>query len=346
MDHATNGCAPERAAATALVTEPPIAPSARAALRWAVNAAVLAPSKLNTQPWRFVLRDEALELYADEARALPVSDPSARELLIACGAALANVELAIRAVGHVPETTILPLGAQGQCLARVSLGRAEPIDPRRRALFGAIPRRRTDRSPLDGAGATRPLLVHLQGVAGERGAGLRLVQSAGERLGLAELVARADARQERDPAYRAELRAWVADRSRDSRDGIPPAATLPGAATRPAPFAPRAMDAIDLTRTTLPHDTPALAVLWTRGDGRRDWLLAGLALEEVLLSLSVAGLAAAFVNQPIEEPALRALVRDELDLPGFPQALLRMGTSPSGSGAPATSRRPVAEVLR
>ena len=53
--------------------------------RW-VEAAVLAPSSHNTQPWRFRLRGGGIDPRADRTRALPVNDPGDRELtIIWCG---------------------------------------------------------------------------------------------------------------------------------------------------------------------------------------------------------------------------------------------------------------------
>ena len=59
-----------------------------------VRYAVLAPSTHNTQPWRFRVRQDALEVFADRSRSLPVADPDDRELTISCGAARAVARLA------------------------------------------------------------------------------------------------------------------------------------------------------------------------------------------------------------------------------------------------------------
>jgi len=77
-------------------------------------AATRAPSLHNTQPWSFRLAGEAIELYADRSRQLPVADPSGRELRIACGAALFNLRLALLGLGIKPlvvsATTLLHTG--------------------------------------------------------------------------------------------------------------------------------------------------------------------------------------------------------------------------------------------
>jgi nitroreductase len=54
----------------------------RLLLRCAVADAVLAPSTHNTQPWRFHLVGDELELCADLGRHLRVIDPDARQLVM------------------------------------------------------------------------------------------------------------------------------------------------------------------------------------------------------------------------------------------------------------------------
>jgi nitroreductase len=72
-------------------------------------------------------------------------------------------------------------------------------------------------------------------------------------------------------------------------------------------------------------DEPLLLLLSTPWDSTQDRLRAGMAMERVLLAATAAGLAATFLDQALEHPELRWLLRDPLRGTGTPQVLLRIG---------------------
>ena len=78
------------------------------ATRQVVSAAGKAPSLFNTQPWRFRLCPDRIEVHADLGRRLLAHDPEDRELRIACGAALFNLRLAVHAHGVTPVVCLTP----------------------------------------------------------------------------------------------------------------------------------------------------------------------------------------------------------------------------------------------
>src|SRR5690606_32132752 len=65
----------------------------------AAHAAGMAPSVHNTQPWRWRVFPEWLELYADRSRQLGRADPEGRLMTISCGAALHHARVALAAEG-------------------------------------------------------------------------------------------------------------------------------------------------------------------------------------------------------------------------------------------------------
>ena len=82
-------------------------------------------------------------------------------------------------------------------------------------------------------------------------------------------------------------------------------------------------------------------VLSTQSSSRSDWLRAGQALQRVLLTATLRGVAVSPLTQPLETPDAW-LVRDPGASFEFPQMILRIGY---GLPVPHSPRRAVSEVL-
>lgn len=138
--------------------------------------AVLAPSSRNAQPWIWEAAGNRLDLYADWDRALPVSDPTGRELLIGCGAALLHLRAALRRFGYAGDIELFPSAQQSHLLARVRLGDTVPNGPEWEVLFSAISQRRTNRHPFENKPLPEPLAAALGEEAQAEGAWLHLTR--------------------------------------------------------------------------------------------------------------------------------------------------------------------------
>ena len=79
----------------------------------------VAPSAHNTQPWRFApLADGRVAVRWDPARALPVSDPTSRDLFLGLGAAVESARLRAAAAGRLADRSCPP--AAGEETARLA----------------------------------------------------------------------------------------------------------------------------------------------------------------------------------------------------------------------------------
>jgi hypothetical protein len=76
--------------------------------------ATRAPSVHNTQPWRFRVSPDVVQLWSDPRRKLR-AEPSGREMLISCRAALFGLRLAVRSLGY-----LLPGALPGGCRSATS----------------------------------------------------------------------------------------------------------------------------------------------------------------------------------------------------------------------------------
>lgn len=314
-----------------------------------VRAACHAPSHHNAQPWAFRVLPDQVEVYADWSRRMPVTDPAGRQLLIGVGAAVYGVRLAVAALGARPEVALMPQPRQPELAAVVAAGRPGPASEEDRQLLAEIGRRHTVRGPFTDDPLPVPLQVALGNIAVDEGAELRWVVGLGQRRGLAALVTAAEHEQQADAAYRAELAHWIGTQAERQRAGVPTSALGPSAgAGHAAEFPMRDFTAGGPGRSMpagRPEAHPIVVTLQTAADQPADWLRTGQALHRLLLAASAAGFAASYLNQPLEITGLRQRVREELNLDGYPQLILRLGR-PAETEPAATPRRPLAEVLR
>lgn len=325
----------------------PITGTAAEKLRAAVKYAILAPSSHNSQPWLFRLVGNTLELRADRSRALPVVDPEDRELVISCGAALFQLLVALRHFGNEPVWERFPDIRDVDLLARVRLAGAHERTAEDDALFRAIFARHTYRAPFEERCLPEHLGATLEAVAQAEGAWLHVFLSEAARNAAADLIAEGDRLQMGDKRFRRELAAWLRPNWSERGDGIPGYAL--GMGDLGSVAGPLVVRTFDIGRgqaarhRDLATGSPMLALLGTVHDSPWDWLVAGEAVAHVLLRARVDGVAASFLNQPIEVEELRLRVQALTGRAGFPQLLLRLGVGRPTQGTP---RRAVADVLR
>ncbi|HEY9200710.1 MAG TPA: nitroreductase [Gammaproteobacteria bacterium] len=309
-------------------------------IRSLLGYAILAPSSHNTQPWRFRINGNAVSLYADRSRALPVNDPHDRELSISCGCALMNLRVAAAHEGLGTSCEIAPDETDKDLLARVSFNLIDTSTPPGAELFDAIEDRRTCRKRFEPDDVPEPLLNALAAAAAQEACWLEVIESEENRHACAALVAEGDSMQWSNPDWRQELASWM-HTGRDG-DGL----TVPGVV---APIAQAVVRTFDMGNGVaakdrqLADESPLLAVLGTSGDTLADWLAAGQALQKVLLTAQSRGLQASYLNQPIQLEALRPRLQNLMAQPGFPQILLRLGFA--SDEIEATPRRLLDEVV-
>ncbi|WP_236621021.1 Acg family FMN-binding oxidoreductase [Rhodopirellula sallentina] len=315
-------------------------------LRGAVEFAVLAPSSHNTQPWKFRIVRDGIELYADRDRALPVVDPHDRELTISCGAALYHLRLALNCDSLATLIHVLPSADHPDLLARLRVSGPHTPDEDEQELFRAIAHRRTNRQPFDHRNVPLSIFDEWYLDLKEHNCWLQLVEDKTQKHIIADLISEGDRLQGSDRRFRRELSQWVHPNRTSCRDGMPGYAHgINMIASYLGPLMVRTFDWGEgqaAKDRQLAEGSPLLAIIGTQDDTPEAWMSTGQALAKMLLRGTSRGLSASFLNQPIEVTSLRPEIEDQCDEKGFPQILLRWGY---GREVPATPRRSVEEVL-
>jgi hypothetical protein len=323
------------------------APAPAAIAGYVVAAAVWAPSVHNTQPWSFRADGPRISLFADAGRQLRVADPDGREMMISCGAALFTARLALRSLGYIPQTSLLPDPGQPRLAARISWPRRAAPTGYERRLFGQVLLRRTHRGGFDPVPLAPEFLAALGAGAERDGAALRTVTAPADQAVFAAAVQEAERMVRRDRAHLAELVAWAPPPGSPRRDGVPPTA-YPVHAEPTRPDFPSRDFAHGCGWGGYPayparsRTAGVLGLLTTAQDRPLDWLKAGQALQRALLASTSCGVAVALHSQPLEVPRLRGFIRDRLGDGSYPQLMLRLGTVIQTA---ASVRRPPASVL-
>lgn len=318
----------------------PLSPPDAERIRSLLSYAILAPSSHNTQPWRFVIADNTVSLYADRSRALPANDPCDRELTISCGCALMNLRVAAAHTGLAVHCEMTPDDSDDDLLAVISFAPADASSLPGVELFQSIEDRRTCRKRFDADDVPAQVLNALAAAATEEACWLEVIESEENRQACVALVAQGDSMQWSNPDWRQELANWM--HPGGECDGL----TVPGIV---APIAQAVVRTFDMGDGVAAKDrqladaSPVLAVLGTAGDTVADWLAAGQALQKVLLTAHSRGLQASYLNQPIQIEALRPELHRLMKQDGFAQILLRLGFTDDEIGA--TPRRPLDEVV-
>jgi hypothetical protein len=308
-----------------------------------IATAARAPSVHNTQPWRFRVTADALELCADPARRLR-ADPQGREMVISCGAALFGLRLGIRSLGFMPHVEILPTPEKRYLLARVSLGAPRPLDPSERQLLAAVPHRHTHRGPFSAEPLPAGLLTSLLHDASAEGATLSLLDRGRGYERLVDIISTVGQRQDLDPGMRADAQDWTRSPGSSARDGVPATAFSTASDRHRGRLSQRDFD-LGRKFGQLEPDGPApaaTALLLTPGDNVGDWLCAGQALHRVLAHAAAHWVFASLHTQPLESAMIRDLICDQLMMPGALQMILQLGPAHS---TPVTARRPPADLI-
>ena len=299
----------------------------------AAAAAGYAPSIHDTQPWRWRIGSDTLDLYLDRSRVLSVTDPDTRLATLSCGAALHHARTVLAAEGWRVTVARMPDAADQDHLAHLRVDAPAPADPPAVRHVRTIPLRHTNRRPVVGPPIGPEDLRAITAAVQAEAAWLHMLRPEQ----VTELAAAADLAQRTEagvPEWRTELAHLPA---------VPTRRTSAASTTRARP-----LSGATSTRR-LPHrgDRAALlAILYGRSDEARDWLRAGEALSAGWLTATERGISVMPLSAPVEVISTRETMRRHLSYLDHPFLVLRFGTvDPADADATHAPRLPTDQTI-
>ena len=310
-----------------------------------VRYATLAPSSHNTQCWRFHIAETSITIAPDPTRRCPAVDPDDHHLFVSLGCATENLVQAALAMG---QHTDARFDATGEGRIAVSLAATKPSAS---ALFNAITERQCTRGDYDGQGLAPAELKLLEAAGTGEGVSVRLLTTRPAIENVLEFVVAGNTAQMSDPAFVAELKAWIrfgADEALRTGDGL-----FAGASGNPALprwlgsrmmglfFTPKSENERYVRQI---RNSAGLAVFVSERSDPAHWIEAGRCYERFALQATALGIRNAMLNQPVEVSAIRPQFAAWLGLAPSerPDLVVRFGRGPA---MPLSMRRPVQAVL-
>ena len=310
-----------------------------------VRQAVLAPSSHNTQCWRFQVAEKSISIAPDLTRRCPAVDPDDHHLFASLGCATENMVHAALAAGFHADPRFDPVG---DGLIAVNLA---PTQKRITPLYQAISARQCTRGDYDGQPIPPAELRQLELAGTGDGVSVRLLTARPAMESVLEYVVAGNTIQMNDPAFVAELKAWIrfgADEALRTGDGL-----FAGASGNPA--LPRWIGSRVMNLFFTPkseneryarqiRNSAGIAVFVSERNDKAHWVEAGRCYERFALQATALGIRNAFLNQPVEVGAIRPQFASWLGI-GVnqrPDLVVRFGRGPA---MPLSMRRPVPAVL-
>ena len=311
-------------------------------MRELVRYATLAPNGHNTQPWKFAIKENAIEIHPDFTRHLPAVDPHERELWISLGCALENLVLSARAIGYEPEVTY-PATTD---FIHIGLTRNTPQGG---AIFDAIPLRQNTRSEYDGQPIKSADLDEVQTVSLEPGIALHFVTAPADIEKVLEYVNQGNLIQYADQAFVDELIHWLRFNKKEalaSLDGLYSLCSgnpeVPGWLGKMVVAGTKPQGQADADAKKL-RSSPGAVVVVSESEDKTAWVRTGQVYERMALKMTSLNIKSAFLNQPIEVEEVRSQFQNAMGLgTAKPQLLVRFGYA---DAMPQSVRRAVEQVL-
>ena len=174
-------------------------------LRDFVRFGTLASNSHNTQPWKFRLGADWVEIVPDFSRRTPIVDPDDHHLFVTLGCAAENVIIAANASGRPARSSMIRGGGEGTAV-RISLGRGPSTDV---DLRDAILVRQSTRSEYDGQALSRTELQQLERASQIPGVDVQIITGRARMEQALEFIQAGNSAQMDNSAFVRELKEWI-----------------------------------------------------------------------------------------------------------------------------------------
>jgi len=296
-----------------------------------------APSVLNSQPWRFRVCGNTIEIYLEKKTELAEVDPMGRLQIASCGTLIAHLERSVIRRGLTPKISFFPRFEEPDLVAFMETisasekqdQRVLPFDTRDQAMD-------TDGENRDLTGVFHDLHNKLGRLAGSRDVGMIVHDDSTDRS-IHTYLRNNCGEKLKSESFRKSLNLYLRTDMKDSKVPYEDEALLSDRFFE--------TESADATGSNGPgfRVNNLFMILTTGTDNRYEWTRAGQALGEIIMELRKWKNIGLMALPIISTDSCRLWLKDKLDLPGFPQFVLKMKPDKPREHV---RKRPLQELLK
>lgn len=255
----------------------------------------LAPSTHNSQPWRFLVKENSVEIYTDPKVQIIEADPKQRDLYISLGCAIENIVLGARYLGIFKNLTYR-IGEKPNLIAELFFQENNAKDESLQKIIQTIPRRYNARGLFEKKEVPYELLERLRRITGNYGGGklnIHVVSQKADIEKLANLTAEGLKTAYRSKSFRSEMASWMRNSLTRKKDGLPGySLKMPFLISFVFPYLVRMFDIgkklAFLNRISI-SSAPHICILSSDGETKEEWLETGRLGERLMLEAQSQG---------------------------------------------------------
>ncbi len=305
-----------------------------------------APSGHNTQPWRFKVNENSIEVYPNFEKELPVVDQNHRELYISIGCAVENICIAASQFGYIAEPKIIQKNSLFYIEIKLKKDKVNK-DP----LFEQIHTRQTNRSVYKSKNINDENINSLKKIDICENVSIHFYKNGSEDfIKLSEYIYKGNEILFQNKEFKKELLDWMRFNKKEvekNKDGL--AYSCLGAPSFSTSLGKGIVKGFlkakpqNKTEKKNLKSSSHLVLITTKESNPENWILAGRSLERFWLKCTELGIALAFSNQPCEVDIISNKIKEEMNINNnYPMVLMRIGYANS---MPYSARKSIDEVI-
>lgn len=298
-------------------------------MEFLLKYAVLAPSSLNTQPWKFKLTNNSIVILADLSKRLRVADPTTRDLYISIGCAITNITEAAKWFSLETSLNIFNSDHFDKC-AEIFVKQSDQ-KPDEKSLIDYIPRRFSDKGSYNKKGLSKRFNQALNNITSSY-CSILLISDSNTKSKIIELVVESDKKIMSEPKFRKEISGWLKPNFTHSNLGMPGFSMgLNFFQSIVAPFVVSHLSNFAQIQSrkdrALLLSSPSFGVILTKNENKKAWLESGILYEKLSLLATKESIRINPLSAIIEYDKSNRDLKKILKTNLFPTMFFRMGYS-------------------